>query len=84
MERSGFDPTVHNAVAALTWYSARAHSLTTALADPDTVCSLHLGIAEGVAELTDGRIAATSSCAMTPARRTVGFGCTARPEARPV
>jgi hypothetical protein len=29
---------------------------TTALADPDTVCSLHLGIAEGVAELADGRV----------------------------
>jgi len=29
---------------------------TTALADPDTVCSLHLGFAQGVAELTGGRI----------------------------
>ena len=28
-----------------------------ALADPDTVCSLHLGIAEGVAEVAGGRLA---------------------------
>jgi predicted ArsR family transcriptional regulator len=28
----------------------------TALADPDTVCSLHLGIAQGVADLTAGRV----------------------------
>ena len=29
---------------------------TTALVDPDTVCSMHLGIAEGIAEQTGGRI----------------------------
>ena len=29
---------------------------TAALVDPDSVCSLHLGIAQGVADLTDGRV----------------------------
>jgi predicted ArsR family transcriptional regulator len=29
---------------------------TTALADPDTVCTMHLGMAHGIADQTDGRV----------------------------
>jgi predicted ArsR family transcriptional regulator len=57
MERSGFDPTVQTRGSRVDMVLRTCPFATTALADPDTVCSIHLGIAEGVAELTDGAIA---------------------------
>jgi predicted ArsR family transcriptional regulator len=56
MEGEGFEPTarVRNDRVDITLRTCPFE--TTALADPDTVCSLHLGLAQGVADQTDGRI----------------------------
>ena len=56
MERQGFDPAVRARGDRVEVILRTCPFASTALADPDTVCSLHLGIAEGVAELTGGRI----------------------------
>jgi predicted ArsR family transcriptional regulator len=56
MERAGFDPTVQARGSRVDVVLRTCPFVTTALVDPDTVCSLHLGIAQGVAELTDGRV----------------------------
>ena len=56
MDREGFDPTVRSRGDRVDVVLRTCPFVTTALVDPDTVCSLHLGIAQGVAELTDGRI----------------------------
>jgi predicted ArsR family transcriptional regulator len=57
MEREGFDPTMHTRGNRVDVVLRTCPFVTTALVDPDTVCSIHLGIAHGIAELTDGRIA---------------------------
>jgi predicted ArsR family transcriptional regulator len=57
MERDGFDPAVRVRGSSVDVRLQTCPFATTALADPDTVCSLHLGIAQGVAERTGGRIA---------------------------
>ena len=57
MEREGFDPTVRARGARVDVILRTCPFATTALVDPDTVCSIHLGIAQGLAESTDGRIA---------------------------
>jgi predicted ArsR family transcriptional regulator len=56
MQREGFDPAVRARNNRVDVTLRTCPFATTALADPDTVCALHLGIAEGVAELTGGRI----------------------------
>jgi predicted ArsR family transcriptional regulator len=57
MERQGFDPSAHTRGRRVDVVLHTCPFATTALVDPDTVCSIHLGIAQGIAELTDGRIA---------------------------
>lgn len=56
MTRHGFDPTVepHDDGAVITLRTCPFASV--ALADPDTVCELHLGIAYGIAESVDGLV----------------------------
>jgi predicted ArsR family transcriptional regulator len=56
MARQGFDPAVRSRGDRVEVVLRTCPFATTALADPDTVCSLHLGIAEGVAELAGGRV----------------------------
>ena len=56
MEREGFDPTVRARGGRVDVILHTCPFVTTALVDPDTVCSIHLGIAQGIAELTDGHI----------------------------
>lgn len=56
MERQGFDPTVRTRADRVEIVLHTCPFATTALADSDTVCGLHLGLAQGVAELTGGRI----------------------------
>jgi predicted ArsR family transcriptional regulator len=56
MEREGFDPTVRARGGRVDVILHTCPFVTTALVDPDTVCSIHLGIAQGIAELTDGQI----------------------------
>jgi predicted ArsR family transcriptional regulator len=56
MERGGFDPTARVRGERVDVVLQTCPFETTALADPDTVCSMHLGFAQGIAELTGGRI----------------------------
>jgi predicted ArsR family transcriptional regulator len=57
MEREGFDPVPRVRGDRADVVLQTCPFATTALADPDTVCSIHLGIAQGVAERTGGRVA---------------------------
>ncbi len=56
MEREGFEPTVRAWGDRVDVVLGTCPFATTALVDPDTVCSMHLGIAQGIAEMTDGRV----------------------------
>ena len=56
MDRRGFDPIVRTRGKRVEVVLRTCPFATAALADPDSVCSLHLGIAQGVADLTDGRV----------------------------
>lgn len=54
MGRHGFDPTVRQRGDTIEITLRSCPFESTALADPDTVCGLHLGIAHGIAERTGG------------------------------
>lgn len=56
MARHGFDPTVRRRASNADITLRTCPFATTALADPDTVCELHLGIAYGIAEGVDGLV----------------------------
>jgi hypothetical protein len=56
MGRQGFDPIVRRRHDDVDVTLRACPFATTALADPDTVCGLHLGIAYGVAESVDGLV----------------------------
>jgi predicted ArsR family transcriptional regulator len=56
MARQGFDPTVRQRHDDVDMTLRTCPFATTALADPDTVCGLHLGIAYGIAESVDGLV----------------------------
>jgi predicted ArsR family transcriptional regulator len=56
MERHGFEPTTTRRGNSVDIVLHACPFETTALADPDTVCALHLGLAQGVAEPLDGLI----------------------------
>jgi len=54
MARHGFDPTMRQKGSAVDVILRTCPFASTALADPDTVCELHLGMAYGIAESIDG------------------------------
>ncbi|MFP3908128.1 MAG: helix-turn-helix transcriptional regulator [Acidimicrobiales bacterium] len=54
MTRQGFDPALDDRPEGLDVVLKSCPYESTALADPDTICSLHLGFAEGVAERVGG------------------------------
>jgi predicted ArsR family transcriptional regulator len=56
MARHGFDPVLKRTGRKVEVVLRSCPYLTTALADPDTVCEMHLGIAQGIAERTDGLV----------------------------
>jgi predicted ArsR family transcriptional regulator len=56
MARQGFDPAIRRRGGRLEIVLRTCPFETAALADPDTVCGIHLGIANGLAELTEGRV----------------------------
>jgi predicted ArsR family transcriptional regulator len=56
MARHGFEPTTTRRGNDVDIVLHACPFETTALADPDTVCALHLGLARGVAEPLDGLI----------------------------
>ena len=69
MARQGFEPEVRNARGRrvdLVLHNCPFESAV--LADPDTICDLHLGIAEGVAELTSDRLVVDELIAHDPRR----------------
>jgi predicted ArsR family transcriptional regulator len=69
MQRRGFDPEVRNARGSRVEVVLRTCPFASAvLADPDTVCDLHLGMAEGVAALTDDRVVVDELVAHDPRR----------------
>lgn len=53
MARQGFEPEVRRRGGRAEIVLHACPFVTTALADPDTVCAVHLGIAEGLVEGTD-------------------------------
>ncbi|NLA37744.1 MAG: helix-turn-helix domain-containing protein [Actinobacteria bacterium] len=54
MQRHGFEPTAKRRGNRVEIVLAACPFATTALADPDTVCGLHLGLANGAAEAIGG------------------------------
>jgi predicted ArsR family transcriptional regulator len=56
MARQGFEPEVRTRRDGADVVLRTCPFESAALADPDTVCALHLGIAEGVAGLTGDRV----------------------------
>jgi predicted ArsR family transcriptional regulator len=56
MERHGFEPTVKRRGRRAEIVLGACPFATTALADPDTVCGLHLGLAQGAAEELGGLV----------------------------
>jgi predicted ArsR family transcriptional regulator len=56
MARQGFEPEARVRGDRVEVVLRTCPFATAAVASPDTVCALHLGIAEGVADLTDGRV----------------------------
>lgn len=56
MERHGFEPTATRRGNKVDIALGVCPFETTALADPDTVCDLHLGLALGVADAIDGLV----------------------------
>lgn len=57
MARRGFDPAVRRQGQRVELVLRRCPFATAALADPETVCAIHLGIARGLAEVSGGRVA---------------------------
>jgi predicted ArsR family transcriptional regulator len=69
MERQGFDPEVRNARGRRVDVVLHNCPFASAvLADPDTICDLHLGIAEGAAELSGERLVVDELVAHDPRR----------------
>jgi predicted ArsR family transcriptional regulator len=56
MARHGFEPTATRRGAKVDIVLGACPFATTALADPDTVCGLHLGLAHGVADSLGGLV----------------------------
>lgn len=56
MARQGFDPAVRQRGTSVDVTLRTCPFATTALADPDTVCSLHLGMAYGIADSVGGLV----------------------------
>jgi len=56
MERQGFEPTATRRGSTVDIVLGACPFETTALADPDTVCGLHLGLALGVADALGGTV----------------------------
>jgi predicted ArsR family transcriptional regulator len=68
MAREGFEPAVRSRGRRREIMLRACPFVTTVLADADTVCALHLGIAEGVAERTGGRVVVDSLVPQDPRR----------------
>jgi predicted ArsR family transcriptional regulator len=56
MAQQGFEPSVREHGERIEVDLGHCPFATTALADPETVCSIHLGMAEGITEWADGLV----------------------------
>ena len=68
MARQGFDPSVVQRRDRVEVVLHACPFESTAVADPETVCAIHRGLAEGLAELTDGRVVVDELVARDPRR----------------
>jgi predicted ArsR family transcriptional regulator len=80
MERQGFDPTVRTRGKRVEVVLHTCPFATTALADPETICGLHLGMAQGVADLTGGRMAVDELVPHDPRRANCRLRLVVEPE----
>jgi predicted ArsR family transcriptional regulator len=74
MARNGFDPLARRRGNRVDVVLQRCPFERVASADPDTVCAIHLGMAQGLAELTGGRLVVEDLVAHDPRRA----GCRVR------
>ncbi len=68
MEREGFDPVARGRGTKVDVVLRTCPFETAALAHPDTICSLHLGMAHGIAERTGGAVVVDELVAHDPRR----------------
>jgi predicted ArsR family transcriptional regulator len=68
MERQGFDPVVRKRGARIEMVLRTCPFETTVLANPETVCALHLGMAQGLAAAGNGELAVDDLVANDPRR----------------
>lgn len=68
MQRQGFEPTLKEKGTRVELVLQNCPFETAALVDADAVCGLHLGIAEGVAELTDDQLVVDELVSHDPRR----------------
>jgi predicted ArsR family transcriptional regulator len=66
MARQGFSPTIRRRGRQVEIVLETCPFATAALADPETICRIHLGMAQGVAELTDGHVVVDELVAHDP------------------
>ncbi len=68
MAREGFDPSVVQRRDGVEVILDACPFESTAVADPDTVCAIHRGLADGLADLTDGQVIVDELVARDPRR----------------
>lgn len=68
MAQQGFEPTVEHRRSGAEIVLHTCPFESTAVVDPDTVCAIHRGLAEGLAELTDDRVVVDEFLTRDPRR----------------
>jgi predicted ArsR family transcriptional regulator len=81
-DHDGFAPSVRTRGSRVELVLGTCPFATAALADPDTVCALHLGIAKGVADLTQGRLVVDELVPHDPRRANCRLRLHLEPEAQ--
>ena len=80
MEREGFEPELRVHGTSIELVLGNCPFVTTALVDPDIVCSLHLGMAQGIADLTAGRLVVDELVPRDPRRAMCRLLCHVEPD----
>jgi predicted ArsR family transcriptional regulator len=75
MDRHGFDPEVRAVGVRVDVVLASCPYATTVLADPETVCALHLGLAQGAVAATGGRLVVDELVVKDPRRAGCRLRC---------
>ena len=82
MARQGFDPVVRQRENTVDVTLRTCPFVTTALADPDTVCHVHLGVAHGIADVVGGLVI-DELVAKDPRRARCRLHCHLEPDVLP-